>query len=70
MGERLANIHVTTVGNNFWDSQLDFRDKLRNNPKLAQEYADLKKKLAIKFKNDREGYTEAKTEFVKKALSS
>ncbi|MTI29415.1 GrpB family protein, partial [Xanthovirga aplysinae] len=50
---------------NLWD-RLYFRDYLKDNPKLAQEYENLKKELAKKYKNDRDAYTEGKTEFVLK----
>jgi GrpB-like predicted nucleotidyltransferase (UPF0157 family) len=38
------------------------------NAKTAVEYADLKMELAIKYKNDREKYTEGKTAFVKQVI--
>lgn len=38
------------------------------NPSLALEYANLKNKLAYEFINDREPYTEAKTDFVKSVI--
>ncbi len=48
-----------------WD-RLYFRDYLRSNPSAAGEYAKLKRGLAIKYKYDREAYTEAKTDFIVK----
>jgi GrpB-like predicted nucleotidyltransferase (UPF0157 family) len=47
---------------------LAFRDHLRCHPEDAKEYASLKRKLAAEFGPDREGYSQAKTEFVKKIL--
>ncbi len=47
---------------------IDFRDRLRAEPTLAAEYAELKRALASRFQNDREAYTTAKTEFVERAL--
>jgi GrpB-like predicted nucleotidyltransferase (UPF0157 family) len=44
--------------------QLAFRDRLRSQPALAAEYEALKRELAIRFRNDREGYTDAKNDFV------
>ncbi len=67
--ERLVHVHATTTGNSFWNDQLAFRNKLRENPSLAKEYIELKKRLAIQFGNDREGYTAAKTRFVREVLS-
>jgi GrpB-like predicted nucleotidyltransferase (UPF0157 family) len=56
------HIHVRYPGD--WDEPY-FRDYLIQNPKLAREYLLLKYRLARKFKNDRDGYTESKTLFVK-----
>ena len=44
---------------------LHFRDTLRNDPQLASEYAALKRDLAERMAEDREGYTAAKAAFVK-----
>ncbi len=49
------------------DRCLRFRDSLRGNPELAAEYAALKRTLAARFREDREGYTEAKSTFIKGA---
>lgn len=70
MTNRLVNVHATIKGNDFWNEQLAFRDKLSNNEALAREYSDLKKELAKKHESDPEAYTAAKTEFVKKVLSA
>jgi GrpB-like predicted nucleotidyltransferase (UPF0157 family) len=45
---------------------LRFRDALRENPQLASEYAALKYDLAERMADDREGYTAAKTAFVRR----
>jgi GrpB-like predicted nucleotidyltransferase (UPF0157 family)/GNAT superfamily N-acetyltransferase len=47
---------------------LQFRDALRDSPKLATEYSALKRTLAARMAEDREGYTEAKTSFVERVL--
>ena len=44
--------------------QLAFRDRLRASPELRAEYEALKQVLAAEFRDDRPGYTEAKTDFV------
>jgi len=49
------------------DRCLRFRDILRGNPKLAADYAALKRVLAARFREDREGYTNAKTTFIEDA---
>lgn len=48
---------------------LRFRDRLIDDPELAAEYERLKIGLAERFRDDREGYTEGKTEFIERALS-
>jgi len=55
------HIHVRYSGD--WD-ELYFRDYLRQHPKTAMEYAKLKMDLAEKYRHDREGYTNAKTDFI------
>ncbi|MCZ8538646.1 GrpB family protein [Paenisporosarcina quisquiliarum] len=45
-----------------------FRNKLRTNPHLVEEYANLKSQLAQEFNKNREGYTEAKTDFINKVI--
>ncbi|MBL8937470.1 MAG: GrpB family protein [Archangium sp.] len=45
-----------------------FRDALRADASLAAEYAALKKRLVVTHRFDREGYTEAKSFFVRRVL--
>ena len=59
------HVHVRYTGD--WDEIL-FRDYLIDNHELAQEYGDLKRKLSTEFKNDREKYTENKTDFIKRII--
>jgi GrpB-like predicted nucleotidyltransferase (UPF0157 family) len=42
-----------------------FRDYLRRNPVAAHEYAELKRALAGKLRDDRVAYTQAKSGFIK-----
>lgn len=57
------HIHVRYLGD--WD-ELYFRDYLKKHPELTNEYGLLKMELAKKYRNDRDGYTEAKTDFIKR----
>ncbi|XXM72405.1 GrpB family protein [Lysinibacillus sphaericus] len=68
--KRTAHLHLMQVGEERWEKQLIFRDKLRANPQFVEEYAKIKYQLAQEFENDREGYTEAKAEFIRKVLSN
>jgi GrpB-like predicted nucleotidyltransferase (UPF0157 family) len=49
------------------DRHLRFRDALRHDAQLAFEYAALKRSLAGRLADDREGYTAAKTAFIRTA---
>lgn len=46
------------------ERRLRFRDLLRSDPALARKYAALKRALAERHREDREAYTEAKSEFI------
>lgn len=61
--ERVFHLHLRLLGDN---DELYFRDYLQENPLIAKEYEAMKIVLAEKYKNDRDGYTQAKTEFVLK----
>ncbi len=60
--ERVFHLHVRYSGD--W-SELYFRDYLLNHSDVAEQYAKLKLSLQSGFKHNRDGYTEAKTEFIK-----
>ncbi|MCG7318572.1 GrpB family protein [Brevibacillus laterosporus] len=61
--EKVFHLHVRYIGN--WN-ELYFRDFLRLHKDVAQEYSNLKMSLIDRYEHDRDGYTEAKTEFVNK----
>lgn len=60
--DRVFHVHVHRTGDN---DEILFRDYLIANPESAKEYERLKHPLLPKYKNNRDGYTEAKTEFIK-----
>lgn len=60
--ERVFHLHLRYAGDN---DELYFRDYLMGHPDVAAEYEKLKLDLWKKFEHDRDGYTEAKTEFIK-----
>jgi GrpB-like predicted nucleotidyltransferase (UPF0157 family) len=62
-GFRGQAYHVHVRYSDDWD-ELYFRDYLRLHPQVAQEYVELKEKLAMKYKHDRDGYTRMKTDFI------
>jgi GrpB-like predicted nucleotidyltransferase (UPF0157 family) len=59
-GERRFHVHVRREGSIDEQLNLLFRDYLRVHPADAQEYAEAKRALAERFRNDREGYVHAK----------
>jgi GrpB-like predicted nucleotidyltransferase (UPF0157 family) len=62
-GTRTHHLHMVKANSKLWD-RLYFRDYLKEHPKIAEQYGTLKIELSMKFLNDREAYTKAKTEFV------
>ena len=67
---RAFHVHVVTVSSTFWKDHLRFRDALRNDSQLANDYAALKLQLAHNFGDDRESYTDAKGSFISAALDA
>ncbi|HEX8734652.1 MAG TPA: GrpB family protein [Pyrinomonadaceae bacterium] len=70
-GDFAVSTHHLTIaekGGVIWRRHILFRDYLRANEAAARSYNELKKNLAIKFKDRREDYTNAKTGFVEEIL--
>jgi GrpB-like predicted nucleotidyltransferase (UPF0157 family) len=64
-GERRTHhVHITQPDGEMGQRRLAFRDYLRANPDEAHRYEALKCNLATRFPADREGYTDAKTQYV------
>ena len=59
--EKVFHIHVRYPGD--WD-EIHFRDYLLAHPEAADAYSILKRKLKEQYEHDRDGYTNAKGEFV------
>lgn len=64
--ERVFHIHVRAYGDN---DEIYFRDYLIAHPEVARAYEALKTSLLPKYRNDRDGYTQAKTDFVRRATA-
>ncbi|WP_376795922.1 GrpB family protein [Thermogemmatispora sp.] len=60
------HLHLVEYDSPFWRRHLLFRDYLRSHPATAQEYARLKRELAVRFPEDVAAYTEAKTAFIRR----
>jgi len=65
---REYHLQLMEPTNPLWSERFLFRDYLRTHPEDAKKYADLKKSLAEDFRQDREAYTDAKTDFVRSIL--
>ena len=61
--ERVFHLHLRYTGDNY---ELYFRDYLNEFPNIAKEYEKLKLSLWKEYEHNRDAYTNAKTEFVKK----
>ena len=60
--DRVFHIHFHYPGDN---DEIAFRDYLIAHPETAKEYEQLKCSLLPACKNNRDGYTQAKTDFVR-----
>ena len=67
-GTGIQHVHMVVAVSELWAKQILFRDYLRANSREAAIYARLKRSLAERYRNDREAYTEAKSDFVAGAL--
>lgn len=61
--ERVFHIHIRLTGDH---DELYFRDYMNENPQVAKEYEALKLSLWKQFEHNRDAYTNAKTQFIKK----
>ena len=58
--DKVFHLHLKTSGDN---KEIIFRDYMNTHSDAAHEYEKLKLSLLPEYKNNRDGYTEAKTEF-------
>ncbi len=65
--KRTHHVHVVEVNGNFWQ-RLFFRDYLRMHPLEARRYETLKRALAERFRDDREAYTQGKSDFIREVM--
>ena len=63
--DKVFHIHFHISGDN---DEIRFRDYLIAHSEVAKEYEKLKLSLLPKYRNDRDGYTEAKTAFVRSVV--
>lgn len=63
-------LHVVEYESAEWTNHLRFRDRLRNDRELAQEYERLKEELSRKFSENRAEYTSAKSKFICQVIAA
>lgn len=61
--DKVYHIHLRFAGDN---DELYFRDYLNEHPQIAKEYEALKLKLWKRYEHNRDVYTDAKTDFIRK----
>ena len=66
---RTHHLHLMPYESPLWNERIQFRDILRTNQAIADEYGTLKKELARQYKEDRDAYTENKTPFIQRVLN-
>lgn len=67
---RTHHLHLVPADSERFRDELAFRDRLREDPEIVEEYLALKRSLAKRFTGDREAYTEAKSDFIRRVLGS
>jgi len=65
-----VHLHAVLLGGLLWRQHLHFRDALRQEPSLREQYATLKRALAVTYAGDKAAYTEAKAPFIHQVLAA
>ncbi len=65
-----VHLHAVLLDGLLWRQHLHFRDALRQEPPLREQYATLKRALAATYAGDKAAYTEAKAPFIRQVLAS
>jgi GrpB-like predicted nucleotidyltransferase (UPF0157 family) len=62
------HLHLVKHGSEHWNRHLLFRNYLRKHRDVAQQYQELKIRMAQEQGSDREAYTRSKTLFIESVL--
>ena len=62
------HLHGVVVDSPYWRDHLRFRDALRRDPALADEFGKLKKRILVRYPTDRSVYNDAKSTFIRTVL--
>lgn len=66
--QRSHQVHAFSVGDIQILRHLAFRDYLRKNSAVARDYAEIKRRAVLLFKNDAQRYSACKTDFIEHHL--
>jgi GrpB-like predicted nucleotidyltransferase (UPF0157 family) len=66
---RVAHLHAVEIDSEQWSNYLRFQNLLRSSPEARDRYEAVKLRLAEQHADDREAYTEAKTQVVTSLLA-
>jgi GrpB-like predicted nucleotidyltransferase (UPF0157 family) len=69
LSDRTHHLHLTVPGSALWRERFAFRDALRADSALANDYETLKLQLAKEHPDDIVGYTHGKTAFIVRVLA-
>jgi GrpB-like predicted nucleotidyltransferase (UPF0157 family) len=69
-GRRVAHVHAVRFRDDQWRRYLAVRDRLRTDQAARTAYAQLKRRLAGQFADDRRAYTAAKSSFIARLVST
>ncbi len=67
---RTIHVHAVEHNGRPWTNYLLFRDLLRRDAEIREQYAELKKRLTSRHSNDRKAYTAAKHDFIRAILAA
>ena len=65
---RIVHVHIVEYGTRKWRDYVEFRDGLKSDSVMRDQYADVKRTLAERFSEDRKSYRTAKNAFIQKSL--
>jgi GrpB-like predicted nucleotidyltransferase (UPF0157 family) len=68
-GRRICHLHCTCINYRFFSDRILFRDCLRRDDAIAQDYVRLKKNLCRTLHSDRVGYNDSKAAFINYILN-
>ena len=66
---RTHHLHLIPTASSRFRAELAFRSRLRESPRVASQYSELKHALALRFPTDREAYTDGKADFISAVLA-